>query len=185
MGRIFLILTMGLLLSSCGYRLGTSSYLDAHKSIMVPYVKGDLDGTFTEELIREITRTTDLRYTSTCGDYVLCAQLLDRKEEAIGYRYETTFENIQGKRLVASEERVSLTARVELIDARTKKVIIGPLCISDSVNYDFAPETSPQNDTGFSLGQLDFKPAALDTARAPLHRGLAKKIVAYLANACD
>ncbi|MDR3624022.1 MAG: LPS assembly lipoprotein LptE [Chlamydiales bacterium] len=178
--KLLLFLVVGLFFCSCGYRLGSSSCLDTNKTIMIPYVRGDLDGTFTQELIKQVSRTTELRYVSSCADYILCVTFVDRKEDAIGYRYERTYENQLGKRLVASEERVTLIAKVELMDFRTKKVIAGPFCIADSINYDFAPETSPQNDTTFSLGQLDFKPAAVDAARAPLHRSLAKKIVDYL-----
>lgn len=181
--RIVLFLLLSVMLTSCGYRLGPASALDTNRSIMVPYVKGDLDGTFTQELIREVCRTTELRYSSCGGDMILCASLIDRREEPIGYRYERNYEDQVGKRLVTSEERVTLTAEVKIIDARTQKVVVGPYCISERINYDFAPETSPQNETRPSLGQLDFRPAALNAARVPLHRSLAKKIVDFLINA--
>lgn len=168
------------MLTSCGYRMGNNSCLTSCKTIAVPYVCGDFDGLFTSELIKQLS-LNGLTYTSCLSDYTL-EVTLSRKDEAIGYRFERTFEDQLGKRLVATEERVTLCATFTLLD-RCGRKIMGPCMVSDFLDFDFQPETSPQNQTRSSLGQLDFLKAASDAARVPVQRLLAKKLVDFLINA--
>lgn len=148
-------------------------------SINVPYVCGDVDGSFTSVVIKQLA-LNGLAYSSDCPDYILQISLT-HNQKAIGYRYEENFSETIGKRLVASEERLILCATYTLLDRSGHKVL-GPCNVSEFLNYDFQPETSPQNQTRFSLGQLDFLRPATDAAKAPLQRLLAKKIADHIWN---
>lgn len=113
----------------------------------------------------------------------------DCMHESIGYRYETSQTGEIGKRLVASEDRAHLSTEITLLDAQTNRVVLGPVCLQTSLDYDYIPETSAQifglpaqaqTLTRFSLGQLDFRDAAGDAAKTPLYRKMAKQIIDYI-----
>jgi len=169
------------MLTSCGYHMGANPNLVACRTFSVPYVCGDKDGLFTQELVRQLS-LSGVEYVSCHPDYILNVSLV-RRAATIGYRRERTYEDDLGKRLVATEERGTYCATFSVVRARCGSIVMGPCTVSESMDYDFQPETSPQNQTRASLGQLDFLKAAGDGAKTPLNRLLAKKIADYVLNA--
>lgn len=177
--KVILLITV-LFLSSCGYRVGLGDHLSHNATVSVPYVCEDQTGFFTAELIHALEVDSYLRYSSCNADYELGVSLGCINVELIGFRYEQTYEGVLGKRLVASEAQMAISATVTLKKAGSHCLIVGPFCVSEVISLDYEPETSPQNLAPFSMGQLDFEGAASDAAKVPLYRKLAKKIVDYL-----
>jgi hypothetical protein len=178
LGLLFLVSLS--LLTSCGYKMGTSDCITSCSTVSVPYACGDYSGFFTQELIRAISIGSNLIYTSNCAKYKLEVSIDCIKTEPIGFRYEQFYNGVIGKRLVASEEQLTLKANVSLKKCGTNQLVIPSFCVQETIEFDFEPETSPQNQTSYSLGQLDFENAAEDAAKIPLYRKLSKKIVDYL-----
>lgn len=160
--------------------MGYSSCLPDGATINIPYACGDSSGFFTQELIKAVATSSNLRYSSDCASYVLEVTLDCIKSEPIGFRYEQTYEGVIGKRLVSSEQQLTMKANVSVKKCRSGQVVIPKFCVMETIEFDFEPETSPQNQTSFSMGQLDFENAANDAAKIPLYEKLSKKIVDYL-----
>ena len=174
--KIFLFGVITLIIASCGYRSSLTTETGCTKSLSIPYVKGDDDGLFTAALCEKVAKKGLFRVNRENPNYRLIVELEKPKTETVGFRYEETQNGQFGKRLVSAEEKLEIRARVELIDLRNCCRILGPLCVRDDVVFDFAPDTSPQNDLFFSMGQLDFGPAATDAAKGPLYDKLSEQI---------
>ncbi len=177
-----------LLLTSCGYNLGRSQNLD-NVSVSVPYIKQDLSGYFTSELIKNLSYSSNLSYKYSNSDYVLCVKIIDSNTSQIGYKYDRNNENVRQNNLRATEGRQKITASVELIDRATNSTKFGPFEVSASSDFDYVDPDS-LNDlsfidpTGnrttvlaFSLGQLESIESAKEAASKPLYEKLSKKIV--------
>lgn len=174
------IASLVLLLTGCGYKMGASELDYQNATIEVPYAIGDYAGCFTQELIKALTYSSDFTYTTRSGHYTLLVTLDCVKTNPIGFRYEQSYEGVYGKRLVASEAQLTLRASVCLKDKARQIPLIDPFYVTEMIEFDFEPETSLQNQTGFSMGQLDFENPSRDAALLPLYQKLSKKIVDYL-----
>lgn len=168
-----------LLASSCGYRLGKGECISKYHSIEIPYVAGDRDGLFTSSLIQAFTQNGTLKVASRYrGQLLLEVCLFQPFEENIGYTLavKTKHPDI----VVSNEGRVTLTAKVSLIDRCQGTCILSPCDIVDFLDFDFEPDLSKVEDHTLSLGQLEMQPLALEVAKEPIYRKLAQKIVDYV-----
>jgi hypothetical protein len=166
-----------LFLTACGYH--TSMDHPACLSMAVPYVEGDGDGLLTASLASAISKKSNFRIVRYGGQYVLCAKIVCQDTESVGFRYEQDLQGNLGERLVASEELLKVAVEWKVTDAAGKR-LLGPCCTEEQLRLDFAPDTSPQNDNTFSLGQLDFAPGAREAARQPTYDHLSAKIADIL-----
>jgi hypothetical protein len=177
------------LFSACGYHFQGSSSREGPSTISIPYVEGDVNGQFTDQLVRAFSTSGDFRYSYADGRLTLRANLVDRHAEPIGWRYEKKDDGKRVKELIAVEGRRFLAAEVQLIDSATEEVLYGPEIIIATADYDYyepdvLQDLSFINSFGkreasvqFSLGQLDSSEAAYDDVFQPLAMKLAKKIV--------
>jgi hypothetical protein len=176
--------------SSCGYHTTAS---DDKTTISVPYVEGDAQGQFTAELIRQLTNADLYTFVKKDGDLCLQVSLVGDKNEIVGFQYDQKTEK-KGKKvkiernLMPLENRRTLTAQVTLTDTSTEEVVLGPLNITASTDYDYIDVNSlntvsfinaqgkREKTISFSLGQLDSIEGAQDAALTPLYNQLAQKI---------
>jgi hypothetical protein len=171
------------LCTSCGYHLsGTSSRASAYKTVSVPYIIGDVNGGFTSQLIHQLTYSGRWTYAPHQGDLLLKVEILKTKDEEIGFSYPVQNGQIN-KWLVPNENRFSQLVRVELIDSKTSRTILGPINLSANVQYDYDAEFNVNNFVRFSLAQYNFQEIAKRTATIPLEKKLSVRIVEYLENA--
>lgn len=176
--------------SSCGYQTTAS---DDKTSISVPYVEGDAQGQFTSELIRQLTNSDLYTFVKKDGDLCLKVSIVGDKNDIVGFQYDlTTTKGKIERNLMAEENRRTLTAQVTLTDTSTEEVVLGPLKITASTDYDYIDVNSLKtvsfiNEQGkrektisFSLGQLDSIEGAQDAALTPIYSQLAQKIAQAL-----
>ena len=180
-----------LLLASCGYRFqqDEDAAHDVH-TITIPYVKGDSEGMFTNELIRTLSASGYFVCVQNGGEYTLNAVLVQDENERIGYRYDR--HGRTGKlrhRLEADENRRSVTAEITLIDSRTDQILIEPTKVVAMLEYDYIDSNSirdlvfidkhgiPRRSLTFSLGQLDSIEGAQDSSSPLVYKLLSRKIL--------
>ncbi len=177
-----------LLLTSCGYNLGRSQCC-GKIVVCVPYIKGDFNGLFTNELIKQISYSTGLNYKYSNADYILKVEILCDTTKQIGYKYDRDNQNERRKNIRATEGRQTIVARVELIDNKTNQIKFGPFEVQQDSEFDYVDPDS-LNDLSFidskgdrvtvlsySLGQLESIENAKEAALKPLYTSLSKKIV--------
>jgi hypothetical protein len=180
--------------SSCGYHTAAS---DDKTTISVPYVEGDAEGQLTAELIRQLTNSDLYTFVKKDGDFCLKVSIVGDKSDVVGFQYDQTTKQ-EGKKikiernLMPLENRRTLTAQVTLTDSSSEEVIVGPVKITASTDYDYIDVNSLDtvsfiNEQGkrektisFSLGQLDSIEGAQDAALTPVYRLLAQKIAQSL-----
>lgn len=177
--RIFslLLLATSLVLVGCGYKFGRGDFVANYNTITVPFAQGDFEGKLTTEVIRQISIQGALRYDSDCADLTLAICLFDPIDDNIGFVYSLDESGLPTRVLAANEARLTVTAKVTVIDNDTGQVIVGPLHISSSITYDFDPDYARFNEHEFSLGQLETHNLAEDAAMPYLYKELAQKIV--------
>lgn len=168
-----------MLLTSCGYHLGTGSLTDRYNTITVPYAQGDTYGFFTEALVEKVAAQSSLRYVNNEGDLKLKVCLTSPSARNIGFRYAT---GNNSKVTTANEGRLTQTATVTVIDCEKGCTVLGPFKVSTYIDYDFESDFATRNAHAFSLGQLEMNPLAKDAASRALHSLLAEKIVDYVTN---
>lgn len=172
--------------SGCGYHTVSS---DDKTTISVPYVEGDAEGQFTAELIRQLTNSDLYTFVRKDGDLCLKVSIVGDKNDVVGFQYDlTTTKGKIERNLMPLENRRTLTATVTLIDTSTEEVVLGPVNIKASTDYDYIDVNSLKtvsfiNEHGkrektisFSLGQLDSIEGAQDAALTPIYCQLAQKI---------
>lgn len=180
--RILVLCLLFLCLPSCGYRFGRGEILERYRTVCVPYVEGDDRGLLTTSLIRTITTRGALAYRSSCADLILKVCLLPPVDENIGFAYappdvgDNDFSNL----VVANEARLTLTAKVSVMNGCTGECILGPMEITSSLSYDFEPDLSNVDAQAFALGQLEMHNLAQESAFPPLFNLLAEKIIDYV-----
>ncbi len=177
-----LLLCFLLILPSCGYRFGRGDIAERYCSVCVPYVEGDNEGVLTTALIRSLTTSGALAYRSYGSDLVLKVCLLPPRDTNIGFAYAPDDKEDDGFKdiVVSNEARLTMTAKVALIDRCTGECILGPCEVTSSLTYDFEPDLSNVDFHDFSLGQLEMHTLAQDAATPPLYSLLAEKIVSYV-----
>lgn len=150
-------------------------------------------GVFTDELIYAIGSLGHYIYKRQGGDLTLKVEVVSKPVDKIGYNYdrEGKIGKLQ-KNLVATEGRLSITARVTVCDTCSGDVLIGPTVVSAHTDYDYVDydsvkdlsfvnaEGHRQSSIAFSLGQLDTIEGAQADAAILVYRELAQKIVAAL-----
>ena len=174
------------LLSACGYRWEDS----APRSLSIPFVAGDEDGTLTAELIRAFASSTHADVVSSKGRYRLEVSLSEQPGEIIGFRIDSQVNNgKQKKTIVADEGRRAVSVDICLYDTETDEVLLGPCRVGASIDYDYVDGDSYQDLTfvdsagvtqtilAYSLGQLESSESAREAGAKPLYRKLSRKII--------
>lgn len=178
------LLLLVLLLTSCGYRYASQE--QSGRTISIPYISGDSDALLNNELVYQLSSSGEFSCLQSGGDFTLQVVLVSDTQERIGFRYDR--DNPSGsleKNLLGVEDCRSVIATVSLLEQSSGKVIMGPLEVRASVDYDYTDPGSPrdllfaksQPIMPFSLGQLDSREGAHDDAAKPLFRQLSQKIV--------
>lgn len=176
----FLFLAFCFLLSSCGYRMGQGELSSQYSTITVPYVEGDLDGTFTNALVKHLATAGGFEYQADCAALVLKVKLLELRDENIGFRYDRHRNGRLRHNIIPTETRIIVSAEMCVFEAATGRTILGPAIIVASVDFDHDYYSSRGEVNVFSLGQLTDIDEAEDAVRRPLSQALAAKIVAYV-----
>ena len=178
LGCILLLLLSTLTLHSCGYSFGHGGLSERYASITIPHALGDTRGLLTTALTHEIAKTGDLKIRRTDGALLLLVELVDDRRENMGFRYATEEPDTDTltRRLVVDEERLSVLARVTLVESATGEIVWGPQYITEFADYDLDPNSNPANILQFSMGQLAPIEVAEETAEAALYRKLATRI---------
>lgn len=170
------------LTSCCGYQLGSGDLADSYHTVCIPYVQGDVMGLFTASLIREIGNSSPFHYVNTGGDLSLYVRLVGLRDENIGFRYDIEKSGALANWLVPTETRLWAAAEITLVDSVSNCILVGPVRVATSVDFDHEYYLSQNGVNVFSLGQLTDIQEARDAAQAPLSRALAQKIVDYISN---
>ena len=172
------ILTLLLLLTSCGYKL--DPLFEEVPTITVPYVVGDIEGELTAAIVKEISSTGRYAYRSSGGDFILLVRIIDEYTENIGFRYDRHRTGKLKKEIIPVEGRSIILAEVELVSSACSETVKGPIRLQASVDYDHDYYTIRNKDNVFSLGQVSDVDAAEEAAETPLYQKLAEKIADYL-----
>jgi len=193
---VIVIALQALSFTSCGYHTAAS---DDKTTISIPYVEGDAQGQLTAEIIRQLANSDKYDFVKRDGDLVLKVTLVGDKSDIVGFQYDLTTKKGKIERnLMAEENRRTLIAQVLLTRVDTEEVVLGPLNISATTDYDFIdvnslkevsfinPQGKREKTINLSLGQLDSIEGAQDAALTPLYRQLAQRIAnALLKNSID
>lgn len=139
----------------------------------------DLEGNLTTALIQSLMASKSWKYAPEEGDYILKVSIQGIRDEEVGYN-RSRQGNELNKWIVPNENRLSSCVKVELIDSKSQKCILGPKYVSSSVIYDYDPNFNVNNLVRFSLAQYNFQEVASRIAKTPLDQRLAEEIVSYL-----
>jgi outer membrane lipopolysaccharide assembly protein LptE/RlpB len=179
-----------LALVGCGYHFEDAKAVGGPVTISVPYIKGDPDGMLGSEIVRALSTSGQFDCVQTGGMVILEAVITADGDDRIGFRFDrdpTT--GVLRDNIVGTENRLTVSATVKLVDAHTNEILIGPQIVKAYADYDyvdsnsirdltfFTPSGVPQKVLDFSLGQLDSVEGAHDDAFAVIFRHLAQKIV--------
>jgi len=176
------LLLLFLFLTGCGYHFGGTGALREYRTITVPYVTGDVDGYLTSELVGELSAQSPFYYRQCGGALSLEVRLCGVDHYNVGFEYDTDDAGVRTERIVPNEGRLIAVAQVEVVSCVSGKVVLGPQCITASVDFDYDPLSTENQLAVFSLGQFTQIDLAEDTAIVPLYRHLARKIVDYVTN---
>ncbi|CAG9046275.1 LPS assembly lipoprotein LptE [Chlamydia abortus] len=178
----------GLGLSSCsGYTILRSSgtLSDLGRSILsegiyLSPIDKDSLGQLTSALLYELgKRSLPVRNGESCARYLLKVQLLNEVDENTGFTYAPNKIGDKTPRhfIVSSEGRLSLSAKVQLIDRHSGQVIVDDCIAKKSVSFDFEPDLGVVNAHQFALGQFEMHNEAIKSAWRVLYAHLAETIV--------
>ena len=180
------LLLFSLFFASCGYHFQNKN---EQPTLSVPYAKGDNEGMLTAAIVKEVSTTGGYDYVKSGGDYTLKVIVVGDGQETIGYRYDRNeFSGELQHNLKPTENRRKITAQISLVDNATDQVVIGPLHITSSTDFDYVdinsiaslatvtPSGRKETVMELSLGQLDSIEGAQDDAIAPIYHDLAQKI---------
>lgn len=178
-----------LFFSGCGYHWYPDFPDYRRPTIVVPYIIGDDDGTFTAEVIRTLTASGIAKVQMDPADYLLKICITSDQNQTVGYRYDK--QKVSGKirkNIVSCEGRRAITATVTLYEGCSDTITAGPYIITADSDYDYVDGDSIQdlafiNSHGkpttvlpFSLGQLESIESAQEATSCPLYHRLAQKI---------
>lgn len=167
-------------LSACGYRFGQQDILAPYASVTIPYIEGDPYGEFTTAVVKRVAEYSNLTYNQDCGDLILKIKILEIRDQNIGFRYDRNKKGELIDSIIPTETRLAALAEMQVIDAASGEVLIGPLQFSASIEFDHDYYSSRNAINIFSLGQLIDYDAAYDTAMKPLSQSFAEKVVDIL-----
>lgn len=167
-------------LSGCGYRPGYGTFSERYNTISVPYVVGDVDGDLTAAIVHEVVASLGFDHSTTDGQLLLIVELVDVADENIGFRYEQLHGKKYKRSIIPVESRLIAVAEVSLVEAATGCSVIPTVRLSASIDLDHEYNATYSDSTVISLGQLTDADSAFASARIPLNRILAQKIVEYI-----
>lgn len=180
-GRRFLpLFLLSIVLCGCGYRPGYGGFSERYRTISVPYVIGDVDGDLTAAIVHEVVASLGFNHSPTDGELLLIVRLVDVIDENIGFRYEQLEKKKYKHSIIPVESRLNGIVEVSLISAATGCTVIPTVRLSAMIDLDHEYNATYSDSTVISLGQLTDADAAFATARLPLNRLLARKIVDYI-----
>jgi hypothetical protein len=169
---------------SCGYSLGSNHISRSYRSITVPYPKGDLEGNLTAEIAYAISKYSPMEYKRCGGDLVLNVEILALNHDEIGFRYDRkesdNDKSIIRDRLVPTEERMRALFSITLYDPVAGIILIGPVQLEASADFDHDYYVTKQQPTQISLGQLDDVDVAREIGSKALDKAIAKRIADYI-----
>lgn len=167
--------------TACQYCLGPNSFASQYPSISVPYVEGDDDGDLTAAIIEQLSTTSGMKYCKYGGSLVLNVEVLAEDEEHIGFRFDKDDETgLLTDNLIPAETRTKALVQIELIEACSGKVVLGPTKVIAHTDYDHDYDKAGLN--VFSLGQVNDYESTKDISYRPLNSALARKIVDRVVN---
>lgn len=169
-----------LLLTSCGYHFVTTTADEHAKTVTVPAIDGDKDGSLAMNVIHELTRGSNFRYTKHQSDYILQIEVLGHRLEDIGFRYDINTRGTATRNLVPTESRENFLVEVTLVDRASNKPILGPTRILTKVDYDHDYYLNKGALNTFSLGQVNDIETTEDLLPIPLERNVARRIISFL-----
>ena len=184
--RVFLLC---LFLSSCGYLFEGAERSYSKTTISIPYVKGDAEGKLTSALTAALSASGAFECMQNGGSLTLMVNILSQGNDRIGYSYDRSgTKGTLDKNLLPTENRKNTVVEIKLVESASDEVILGPVTVSASIDYDYVDPSSIRdlgfNNHGkketslqFSLGQLDSVEGAQDDAASSLYIVLSKKIV--------
>lgn len=158
-------------------------------SVNVPFITDDAEGYLTKSLIYQLSSDGIFNYESDHADYTLKVDILDTKNEKIGYRRDRDQQGNPLKNLMPTESRQVIKAEVFLESNIDHKTVWGPVTITTDTDYDYVEQDSfkdlsfvnsyheRQDVLSFSLGQMESVGSAQVSALKPLYRKLARNIV--------
>lgn len=176
------MLLASFMLGGCQYQFGRGELSHHYATVEIPYVKGDLRGELTTDIIKKLSTSGALRYVTHAGDLVLKIELSDFREENIAFRYDRKQMSELKKSIIPTETRLTVSAEVCLIEGRTGQKVREPTRITASVEFDHTYYATPNEINIFSLGQVNDFDAARDSVMHALNRNLAEKIGDYVIN---
>lgn len=182
--RSFFLIVLLVLLAGCGYHF--SSFHEGRSSLhtlTVPYIEGDKTGDLTSAVIREASSSGLFEVRSSGGEVILKIKIIESRDENIGFRYDRNQNGTRENTLIPIEMRISALAEVSLLNGTTNCLLLGPVRISASAEFDHDYYFDRDGVNQFSLGQLVDIDTAKETAQHPLHRVLAQKIIDFISNA--
>ena len=177
--RTFLI-TLSLLcglITGCGFHCGRGALSARYPTISIPYAEGDRDGDLTKELVRAISRSGAFEYRKENGELTLRVAIRASRKDSIGFRFDLDETSTLTERLVPGEGRLVALVEVQLIERATGKIVFGPHVVSASTDFDHDYFGTPMRAPSFSLGQLDALDVAMEAAKKPLNRAVAKRVL--------
>jgi hypothetical protein len=179
MRTLLVVLTL-LFLTGCGYHSGQGCIPEVYHTISIPYVEGDIDGDLTAALVKQFSQSGGLEYRNCGGQLCLKVKIVDLLEENIGFRYDRKKSGRLDHTIIPTEMRITIFAEFSVCHNYSGEVILGPVIISASRDFDHDYYTSRNMVNIFSLGQLTDVDDAKDGIQAPLNQELARKIVEYI-----
>ncbi|MDE3045606.1 MAG: hypothetical protein KGJ02_03065 [Verrucomicrobiota bacterium] len=156
---------------------------------MVPFAKGDEDGSFTSELVSTLSSSGLGTVLHRHADYRLEVAILNDRNETIGFRRDPQkIENKVKKNLLAIEGRKIIEVEATVYRETSDEIVFGPYRLTAEADYDYIDGDSLQELTfsyngklvsvlPFSLGQLEPIESAVEAATKPIYRRLSQKIV--------
>lgn len=193
MKSLFTVLLL-LLCSSCRYKNAALAIGDDKLIEMsIPVIKKDPNGILRNALAREISFNKSLYYKTEKAKYNLNVSIEEDKDSIICFMWDRNPKTNKGLNVFYNTEGMKeVVAKIELVDANTKDVVIGPVFLRQRSIYDFVNPTVAEtlsfegiagNEISalqYSLGQLDSEEGAKEATYIPTYQNLAKKIVTCL-----
>jgi len=145
-----------------------------------------------EELAIALKRLTGMHLVSSGGRYQIEIDVDSFRRENIGYLYDREpLTSLLINRLFPNEGRVTLGAKISIVDKHHFNRMIEHMHLLATSDYDFTnPNTlrDTQYDNRplveYSLGQFDSEDGAFDVASDLVQKKLAKQLALYIGGIC-
>jgi len=177
------------LLLGCNYRFITNDNQ--------PKIEVALRGPFSspvleEELTLALQRNTGMQVVNSGGRFQVEIDVDSFRRENIGYLYDREpLSSSLINRLFPNEGRVTLGAKITIVDKHHLNCMIEHMQLLASSDYDFTnPNTLRDTQYGnqplveYSLGQFDSEDGAFDVASDLVQKKLARQLALYIGGIC-